>query len=332
MTGFERLHHPLSRAIRRERLSEQMVLDLHAFRTEASYQDLPDTLAEAAVRGDEAHFLLRVTADMLSCFADDDASGALSVAQVILELPLALDPFDGRVYLLAACLAESVGDGEAQQRFAAHYGAYLEHFADARALLGLGEVLMDPYVSDVLAEALEDTSLTGTPAATVPIPTPLHSPAPIHGSGYAPFTSAGQETPARTYLVQVRKLTDPRIAQFAIFPSTLVDLTDGGDLGREDGRGRRYADLVLDFSSAQGLLRSLEPEDLALRFVFGSSVAFEPFSVADGTLFDVEVVLEEGRLYFKLVVPSAWVVAGLPLTAIWPNIESLVLLSYAKDH
>lgn len=326
MTSFERLLPPLSYALRGEGLSEAMVLELRTFRAGAIYKALPTTPAEAALRGEDL-FLLRVAADMLNCLVEGDAAGALEAASPALELPFVPEPLEGRVYLLAFRLAERVGD-ERRGRFAAFYEASREHFADAYALLGLGEALLDPHVS-----ALFEGALTPPDAVAIPLSTPAlpDGSGPARVGGYLPFANAGHETPTRTYLVQVRKLTDPRIAAFAIHPATLADITDGGDLGREDGRGGHYADLVLDFGDAPDLLRALEPDDLALRLVFGHSGEFEPFAVADGTLFDAEVVPEEGRLYFKLRVPSAWAAAGIPLTAIWPNLESVVLLSHARD-
>lgn len=328
MSGYARLERLIARVAAGGCLSGAVLEDLKAFRLSPEYRALPSSLREAVEGGSEAGFLLRRGADALALAAVVGPTEALAALRPALDLPHSSDPFVGTVYCLGEHLAEQAGNGEAR----AHFAACRERLDAVEALQGLGELLAAPGLSG----ALEGAAAWGAAQPGDanggdgdPHPVPLFPPGPV--GGYVPLSSAGHETPARAYLVQVRRLTDPRVAQFAIVPSTLVDLTDGDALGREDGRGGRYADLVLDFGDAPGLLREVEPDDLALRLVFERSGEFEPFSAADGTLFDVEAVPEEGRLYFKLRVPGAWAATGLPLEAIWPNVESVVLLSHSRD-
>jgi hypothetical protein len=300
-------------------LSHEAARDIDAFRREAAYESLPHSLAEAFEN--QALFSLRLAADALAHVAHKDLKAALRVAREVLELPLALEPFEGTLELLGAHLAKKLDDDELQARFKRRYDESIERFSRGRALLGLTDALADPYVASVLSEAFEKTISVQEDVAEPSIP---HY--PVLGSAFLPFS--GSEASTRTYFVLVHKLIDPRVAAFAILKATLADITDGGDYGRVGDSGALYADLLLDFDEdPRELLGSLNLDKLALRLVFKSSDAFEAFSAHDGSLFDLEASPDERRLYFKLRVPQAWVAAQLPLSIVWPNVESCVLIS-----
>ncbi len=355
--SFERLFPALARASAGGRLSARALRDVEAFRTSPDYRALPTSAEAAQARGNEALFSLRCVADALAD-ADTAPKRALRSLHPLLALPLAPDPFFGEGYALGRVLAERLGDAEAGAAFAERYRRYLERYAGQRALSGLTEVITD-FSFETMLEAGQDTgqdtatrqgALEASPldaratgkldiAREVEVreldtgpdsyPGFFAAPPPY---AFVPFASADHEMSTRAYVVQVRKLIDPRVAAFALHRATLVDITDGDAWGREDENGRRYADLVLDFGQgALPLLRELSAYDLTVRLIFRDSEAFESFSVAEGTLFDLEVSPEEGRLYFKLRLPTAWIAADLPLQAVWSTLESCVLISDAPE-
>lgn len=276
---------------------------------------------------DEQHdLMLRVTADILYAIARQDHLSALDSARKLQAYTRDSDPFEGRSFRLAAQLAAQLQDQDAAEYFEGRYQSYQDRRQWISALEALSEALASPYLAT--DEEPEPAEAGGTESVTSPseywlpaVPTP---------AAFLPFSNTRQEPPTRTYIVLVRKLTDPTTAAFAVFPATLADLTDGGAYGRENRHGELYADLLLEFGSeALSLLGSLDLDALSIRFVFKASREFETFSIQDNTLFGLETAIDECRLYFKLKVPPAWLAAELPLHLIWANIESCVLLSVA---
>ena len=326
MNNFERLLPYLREVIREGQLNHEAIRDLQAFRREPAYEQLPRTSNEAISSGNHALFLLRLAADTLTFISSGDLPAALARVRDAEELPLTPEPFGGMLDLLGMHLGERVGDQDSRMMFAWRSGQYRDRFARSEAMRGLDSFIADPYVSSVLEGSLVESAPAGEPEAAhvAWIPSPSTS-APE--TGFYPFSTT-EQTNTRTYFVLVRKLTDPEVAAFAIFNATLADITDGGDYGLRDERGELYADLLLDFNEdALGLLASLDPARLMLRFVFQHSEVYETFSVEDGSLFDIEASLEEKRLYFKLRVPHAWEAAQVPLDGVWSNLECCVVLS-----
>ena len=327
MTNFERLLPYLQQVIRNGRLNDEAASDVHAFRLEPAFQRLPRTSDEALGSGNQALFLLRLAADALERVAHEDQEGALEAAREAKGLPLSPEPFEGVLDLFAARLAERVGDRDARVLFEGRYRDYRDRFSQLEALRGLDSLIADPYVSSVLESALEASAPAerqeGANMDYIPFSWTTLAPQ----TALYPFNTS-EETSARTYIVLVRKLTDPVVAAFAIFEATLADITDGGDYGLRNEKGELYADLLLDFDEdALELLKSLDPDRLALRFVFQHSDVFETFAAEAGSLFDIEISPEEKRLYFKICIPHAWEAAQVPLHGVWSNLESCVVLS-----
>jgi hypothetical protein len=263
---------------------------------------LPRTPLEALGREETGLYSLRLAGDLLEAVLTRDHDTSLRVAQALLELPLRADPFGGELFMLAAAVTESAGGDP--RPFRAQRERYQARFGRARAVAGLGRVLGDPQ----LLEMLENV-------ADAPAEVPLSVPHSPPEGGFVPFAGGEDELP-RSYPVEVRWLLEPRTARFTVTVATLVDLS-GGDGRFADG----LADMFLDFGDVP-----LPDEPLGLRFIFTGAEAVETFAAADGTLFDTEVALSEGRFYFKLRLPESWQAAPWPRHALWSRLECCVLL------
>lgn len=351
MTLSEQVRPYLEAALRGDTLTAAQA-ELGALRGSERYAALPHTLSskKSAQTSPQMQnqFVLRTTIDMLAALAAGDERAALEAAAG-LHLEAAVCLLEGQPYLLAAQLAtrlESAGVGTGSGSAAAFgqlYQDYLDHSVMLSALEALSGMLASPYLTE-LDEVGQDNAVqngvrqdgagqddvrqdakpgadSGSAAFYLPLPLPE--------AVFSPLSNAPQDDALRTYIVQVRQLTDAATADFAVFSAVLADLTDGGVFGRENRGGERYADLLLEFGrEAAYLLGSLDPVTLSMRFVFRGSSEFEMFSAQSGTLYGLEVSLDEYRLYFKLKIPAAWAAAEVPLHLIWANLESCVLLSH----
>ncbi len=123
-----------------------------------------------------------------------------------------------------------------------------------------------------------------------------------------PFANSGKED---VFSCKVMKLKDIEAARFESYEAQLFDLSE---------EGLTYHELMLEFDTdALGLLQSLEPLALSLRFVF--DLSFIELSSHNGGLFDIEVNLGEKRLYTKLLLEQR---------PPWENLESIVIREDSK--
>lgn len=274
---------------------------LRDFRRERG-DSLPRTPLEALGREETALYSLRLAGDLLGAVLERDHAASLRVAKALLELPLRADPFGGELFALAAAVTESAGGDP--RPFRAQQGRYQARFGQGRAVAGLGRVLGDPQ----LLEMLENV-------ADAPVQVSLNVPHSPPEGGFVPFAGGEDELP-RSYPVEVRRLLEPRTARFIVAAATLVDLSP-------EASGEEIADMFLDFGDAP---LPLPDEPLGLRFIFTGAEAVETFGTADGTIFDTEVALSEGRFYFKLRLPKRWRSAAWPRHALWSRLECCVLL------
>lgn len=242
---------------------------------------------------------------------DDAFAGAHATALArllpLLDAPLTPHPLEAAPERLGARLAAAGGDGVTAQRFAARAAAYHAAHGAGAALSGLNALLVSEGLASMFADATEP------------------EPPPAAAQFAAPSTfvvhAAASEANTNAYVVTVQHLAEAANASFELFRATLSDITDSDD------NLPKVADLVLGFDDdARRMLQRVDPERLELRLVFAASTAYEAFSTRDGSLFDVEPVVGECRLYLRLAVPGAWRAAGLMLDAIWSNLQSCVLL------
>jgi hypothetical protein len=261
--------------------------------------------AAATDAGDpDAPGLLRLVAsiDALIAAHAGRAEDALALLAEILETPIAPHPLSAAPERFAARLAAAHGDAPAARHFAALAAAREAAFGGGEALAGVGALLVHG-------------ELLATLAADGPPPHRIERPP----STFVPY--AARESSTRAYVVTVGHQRDRDGARFELHRATLADITDSRDAVPA------IADLVLAFEAdAAPMLDRLDPERLELRCVFAGSTAFERFDTAAGTLFDVEPVAAEARLYLRLSLPRAWTAAGVAIEDVWSSLESCVLV------
>ena len=271
----------------------------------ASLRAATSSLADPDATGLER--LLAAVDALDEAFAGAHAT-ALERLLPLLDAPLAPHPLEAAPERLGARLATAGGDVVTSQRFAARAAAYHAAHGAGAALNGLHALLVSDELASMFADAAE----------------PAHPPDPAQLAAPSTFVAhaAASEANTNAYVVTVRHLAETANANFELYRATLADITDSDD------DLPRAADLVLGFDDdAVLMLQRVDPERLELRLVFAASTAYEAFSTLDGSLFDVEPVAGERRLYLRLAVPGAWRAAGLLLDAIWSNLRSCVLLS-----
>jgi hypothetical protein len=263
---------------------------------------------------------LRQTGDELGtataavrALAAGDTEPALAVLERVLDAPLLPSPLESLLEEVGALLARNADAPALAHRFLERRRAYRQRFGEGAALYGLVGLLSEPerFAQLDLATRTGDDE----PAAASP-PEAHDRGVPVRG--FVPFSDDG-EAAASAYVVTLRHLEDATTASFAVHRVVWHDL---------ESEDPSISDLVLAFErDARSMLRTIDPETLRLRLFFGDGPAYDEVASSDGSLFDVEVNPLEGRIYLKLVRPTAWRATELPPAELWRHLTSCVLIT-----